>query len=400
MPEAALLATLLTESAAMGSQRSSDLSFLFNDFCRIVKGEGYQRVAQSTAKRILKLSSQLLSRLEGKSALRQMTAKGERAVWGCLLSAFPDHLAKQRGETSNRYLLANGHEVQLHQQDSLQGLPWLLVIDASTSQQSKQLPFVRQAVALAESQAMAFMSSRIREQVSLIWDGGAGAFRATQQKRYGKIVLSERQIKPNVQELKQAVLDYVQEQGLAIMNDQAYRQLAARVDWLSRHTSSELPDFSESTLLRQVHDWLALYINNVKTKADLARIDVASILWAQLDWSQQRLLDEKVPVSLKLPTGSNRQIDYHRLDKPVVSARMQEFYGLQQTPTIGDGFPLLVELLSPAQRPMQLTNDLPGFWAGSYREVAKEMRGRYPRHFWPEDPAKAKATATTKKKMS
>ena len=153
-------------------------------------------------------------------------------------------------------------------------------------------------------------------------------------------------------------------------------------------------------MLASADIWLLPHLSKVRRLADLKKIAVGRLVWNMLPWTERQRYEQLVPEHFTLPTGRPCEIDYLREQGPTVAARMQEFYGLQETPHILAGKrPLLLELLSPAMRPLQITKDLAGFWCSSYHEVAKEMRGRYPKHFWPEAPAVASATDKTKKAM-
>jgi ATP-dependent helicase HrpB len=176
-------------------------------------------------------------------------------------------------------------------------------------------------------------------------------------------------------------------------------QLIARLQWLHQQQPEQWPDVSRSALAATATDWLLPYLNGMTSLNDVRNLNLADALRNTLDWSQWSELDRLAPAEWTLPTGSVRTLDYAAENGPVLRARLQEFYGLQQHPTLATGHKLLLELLSPAQRPIQVTRDLPGFWQGSYKDVAKDMRGRYPKHYWPDDPQDAVATTKTKRNM-
>jgi ATP-dependent helicase HrpB len=169
-----------------------------------------------------------------------------------------------------------------------------------------------------------------------------------------------------------------------------------RVRWLGRQRAG-WPDCSEAALLAELEQWLAPYLGGIRRLAELRGLDFLGLLQSRLDYPLQQQLERLAPARFALPSGASHRIDYGAEGGPRLSARVQEFYGLDRHPAIADE-PLLLELLSPAQRPVQVTRDLPGFWRGSYPEVRKEMKGRYPRHFWPEQPWSAPATTATKKR--
>jgi ATP-dependent helicase HrpB len=158
------------------------------------------------------------------------------------------------------------------------------------------------------------------------------------------------------------------------------------------------PDVSDSALLATLESWLLPYITELSRLTHLKRLDLHAILLAQLDWPAQQRLDEQAPTHLRVPSGSRVRLDYSQAT-PVLAVRLQEMFGLTETPRIAAGrVPLLLHLLSPARRPVQITQDLAAFWQGSYHDVRKELKGRYPKHHWPEDPLRAQATTRTRRK--
>jgi len=178
---------------------------------------------------------------------------------------------------------------------------------------------------------------------------------------------------------------------------QATEQWLARVRWL-RLQRDDWPDFAEPALLAELEEWLLPYLAGVRKLVDLRALDIDNLLRARLDYAQQQALAQLAPERFVLPSGVAHRIEYRDNAPPKLAARLTEFYGLDQHPQL-HGAPLLLELLAPSHRPLQLTQDLPGFWRNAYREVRKEMKGRYPKHFWPDEPWSAPATAKTKKHM-
>jgi ATP-dependent helicase HrpB len=176
------------------------------------------------------------------------------------------------------------------------------------------------------------------------------------------------------------------------------RRLQGRVALLGDHDCApgQWPDFSDSALLDSLEQWLPPYLNGVTKLRDIQALDVEAMLLAQLDWPQQQALQRAAPERIGVPSGSKIRVDY-RVSPPVLAVKLQEMFGCEDTPRVAEGRqPLLVHLLSPAQRPLQVTSDLAGFWRSSYEAVKKEMKGRYPKHPWPDDPMSAQATAYTK----
>jgi ATP-dependent helicase HrpB len=176
----------------------------------------------------------------------------------------------------------------------------------------------------------------------------------------------------------------------------AARRFAGRVAWLRAHGVAELPDLSDEGLLAGLEDWLAPHLAGMSRAEDLGRLDLRAALVGRLDHGERQMLDGLAPAEITAPTGTRLAVDYGGA-APSVAVRLQEMFGLTRHPTVGaDEVPLVVELLSPAGRPVQTTADLPGFWASSYADVRRDLRGRYPRHPWPEDPAAAAPTRRAK----
>ena len=180
--------------------------------------------------------------------------------------------------------------------------------------------------------------------------------------------------------------------------NEAARAYQARMAFLHRQAPQDWPDVSDDVLMASLEDWLLPYLTGMSRLAHLKRLDLAAALLAQLPWQQQRQLDELAPAHLLVPSGSRVRLDYSQA-VPVLAVRLQELFGLTVTPCVAGGkVPVLIHLLSPARRPVQITQDLAAFWKGSYHEVRKELKGRYPKHHWPEDPLQAQATTHTRRK--
>jgi len=195
------------------------------------------------------------------------------------------------------------------------------------------------------------------------------------------------------------VVEAVRASALALLTrTESFLQLQARVQVVRKHFPDDgWPDFSDSALLETLEDWLAPSLTGVRTAQQAGELDVAGILLNRLEYRQRTALDELAPTHLPVPSGSRIRLDYCQGDQPVLAVKLQELFGLAQTPTIAKGrVPVLLHLLSPAGRPLQVTQDLKGFWDGSYHQVKKEMKGRYPKHPWPDDPWSAPPTRRAK----
>ena len=193
------------------------------------------------------------------------------------------------------------------------------------------------------------------------------------------------------------MLHGIREMGIACLPwNKGLRAWQRRVRFLHRLEPRHWPDVSDEALLATLEDWLGPYLHGITRRAHLADLDLHAALTGLLNWEQQRALDELAPTHITVPSGSRISIDYDN-DPPVLAVRLQELFGLKETPRIvGGRVALLLHLLSPARRPVQVTQDLAGFWANSYFDVRKDLKGRYPKHHWPDDPLQAQATARAK----
>ncbi|MGL5673145.1 MAG: ATP-dependent helicase C-terminal domain-containing protein, partial [Plesiomonas shigelloides] len=217
----------------------------------------------------------------------------------------------------------------------------------------------------------------------------------------GALTLSEQPMSaPEPAQMRQALLDWVAEQGLAVLNwDESAVQLRARLQCAARWLPElPWPSVEDEALLASLDSWLGPQLEGVRDVRGLRQLDLSAALNNLLDWQQRQRLEQLLPVCYTVPTGSRIAIRYAPDADPVLAVRLQEVFGESASPRIADGrVALVLELLSPARRPLQITRDLQAFWQGAYKEVQKEMKGRYPKHVWPDDPANTQATRATKR---
>ena len=322
--------------------------------------------------------------------------------------AYPQWLAKQRKD--ERYQLVNGSGAILYQDDALTTHPWLAVANMQTSDKHQDNAQIRYAESLTLLQLEQHFEHLIEKKERVDWDPENQRIVSEMQKILGKIIIHKQPIKrPSKQHILSIWRDVIHAKGMADMpfNDEAqqliYRvQLAASFAGVPSFSAFHaFPDFTGSGLLNSIDSWLMPYLSNILTWQQFTQCHFLQQLLNELDFAQQKNLNKQLPKRLTLPSGSSAQLTYTSNNSVVLSVRMTELYGLQRHPTVAQQrVPITVELLSPAGRPIQTTQDLPRFWQGSYKEVQKEMKGRYPRHFWPDDPANAQATTRTKKRMN
>lgn len=321
-------------------------------------------------------------------------------VNGYLLAcAYPERIARRRH--SGGYQLANGRSAAFPDKYALGNQPWLAVAEVS-SMSGSQSDAIRSATALDA----ALFNTALADQVSTLtvaeWNDKAGRFIAEAQQKIGALVLQRQPLQDVPAESRiTALTGFIRKQGLDLLPwNKTHAQWCARVNLL-RATEPEQawPDVSRENLLATLEDWLAPYLDTVNTLADFKKLDLTDILAALLPWEQQQRLQQLAPQRLAIPSGRSAAIDYSQ-SPPVLAVKLQEMFGCQETPTIANGkVALVVHLLSPAGRPLQITQDLAGFWRTSYHEVKKDMKGRYPKHPWPDDPLQALATGKTKKRL-
>ena len=389
--EACLLAALLSEGDFVRNNiaHQVDLDWRLQ---LLQSGEKSADFQQGIWHRIIQLAHLLQTR-SGKQRLRTHTDR--LSPGALLLAAYPDRLARRRQADSRRYLCVDGFEVLLAEHDALGQSEWLVVAEHDGDRRGAR---IRLAASIGEREIEPLLAAHADAVDSVRWDDTRGALLAQRQRRFGALVLEERPLPVDDAHAVKFWPQQIRERGLAWLAwSDAVDSWLGRARWL-RHRVVNWPDFSESALLSDLEQWLAPYLTGIRKLSELRALDFAAMLRARLEYAQQQQMNQLAPEVFELPSGINHRIEYSAGAPPRLAARLTEFYGLDQHPRIG-GEPLLLELVSPAHRPLQVTQDLPGFWRGAYVEVRKEMKGRYPKHFWPEQPWAAPATAKTKKHM-
>ncbi|WP_173043663.1 ATP-dependent helicase HrpB [Nitrospira sp. KM1] len=320
---------------------------------------------------------------------------------GLLLAlAYPDRIARKQAGDDRRYVLANGRGAMFAHPDPLSTEPYLVIaaLDAGTDWARIDL-----AAPISLPDIESLYGSEIVEREEVMYDERAGAVRASKQRRLGMLVLSEQALsQPDSSLITTALLDAVRREGIAALDwTTELKQWRARVQFLRRvkGAGADWPDLSDEALLQTLYEWLAPYLDGITTLDRVKRLDLSPALHGLMDWEQRRRLDQLAPTHITVPSGSSIRLDYETTDLPVLPVRLQEMFGCRETPRIAGGeIPVVLHLLSPAKRPVQVTKDLASFWRHTYQEVRKELRGRYPKHHWPEDPLVAQPTAKTKRR--
>ena len=360
------------------------------------------RGGQGGVQRARQLARQYRGQLRGKP--RNPVADPDHSRWlGALLAlAYPDRVARQRREGGAEYRLANGRAALFSEADALMKQPWLVIADLGSRQGQRE-----ERIYLAAEFDPALFDDVLAEQVETLdlldWDEREQVLRAERQRKVGELVLSREPL-PGLDDdaRARALLGLVRRKGLNLLTwTPELRQWQARVALLreldlQKNGASEWPDLGDEALLASLEDWLQPYLGKVSRLSHFAALDLPSLLRNLLPWPLPQRLDELAPVHLSVPSGSNIRLDYSE-QPPILAVRLQELFGLADTPRIAGGRQQVkLHLLSPARRPVQVTQDLASFWRTTYSEVKKDLKGRYPKHYWPDDPLVAEATARAK----
>ncbi|TMV82688.1 ATP-dependent helicase HrpB, partial [Thioclava sp. BHET1] len=305
--------------------------------------------------------------------------------------AYPDRIGLRRKGDAPRYVLSGGKGAFVSDGDPLGRERLIVATDLDGDPREAR---VRQGAAISEAQIRALFADRIAWHDVCEWSRREGRVIARKQERLGALVLDDRVWKDAPREaVALGALDGLRQIGLPMTA--AARRLQARVELL-RDQGADLPDFTDAALLARGENWLLPYLRGKRTEANLRKLDVTEALRASLDWEQMQQIDRLAPGHFETPLGRRVPIDYAG-EAPGIEIRLQEMFGVTRHPTVGPKhLPLRITLLSPGHKPIQVTMDLPGFWNGSYADVRKDMRGRYPKHPWPEDPREADPTLRAK----
>jgi ATP-dependent helicase HrpB len=448
LPLACDLAALLSERDLLrgaGGSRDADI----RSRLELVRGEGFaQGVDRAGLQRARRAAKDLLQQVRSvvaddpRPAAQPTSRTADRAsdaaagvpmiAAGTLLAfAYPDRIARRRpGTDGARYTLANGRGAHFAEIQSLAKQEFIVAVDLDDRERDARILL---AAPLTRNEIEEFLSDRLSRGESVEWNSREQAVLARRFVRLDAITLEEKPLQDvPVDVARLAMLEGIREIGIdALPWTRDARDLQARMEFVrqleegerardARHAASSAtsdatagaagptapapddnswPAVSNEALAATTDVWLAPWLDGITRRDHLARLSLPEILRALLPWDKQRDLDQLAPIHLQVPSGSNIRIDYLDESAPAVSVRLQEVFGLDATPRIGGGrVPITFKLLSPAQRPVQVTRDLASFWRGSYADVRKDMRGRYPKHYWPENPLEAEATRGTRRR--
>ena len=328
--------------------------------------------------------------------------------------AYPERVAMQM-DRAGRYRLASGDEVRLDRSDPLSSYPWLAIAKSFSNSSLKGVEQKASpskggwggSVFLAAAVEPSDLEELATERDHVAWDAGQDCLLMQREWRIGHLLLRSKPILDAPRDLQERVLcDAVTKNGLSMLSwsddvSALQRRVAQVAAW---HPELDIPDLSTSHLLETAHEWLPFYLDDAghlrTTGTALRKIDLCGALWALIPYDLQQQIERLAPSHIVVPTGSRIRLDYRQgADAPVLSVRLQECFGMKETPCVDDGrVPVLMELLSPGYKPVQLTSDLGSFWQNTYFEVRGELRRRYPKHYWPDNPLEAEAVRGTKKR--
>ncbi|MSO75583.1 MAG: ATP-dependent helicase HrpB [Alphaproteobacteria bacterium] len=388
------LAALLGERDLLRAgvaERTSDLGLRLD----LLQGRTERgNVDAGMLRRVREVARRLARRLDVASGAG---GAGDGGMLGWLVAeAYPDRIAQRRGGAPGQFRLAVGRGASLAAHDSLAGAEWLAIADLDDSGRDARIYL---AAPLTLEAIEAGFPERIETVDEIAWDEGQAAVLARRQRRLDALILGDDPLPaPEPAEVLAALIAGIRAAGLGHLPwTAALRNVRARVALLRGIEGESWPDLSDVALLAGLEAWLAPWLRGITRRSQFGRIDLGAALAALLGHANSQRLDQLMPSHVKVPSGSSIAIDYAAADGPILAVRLQEMFGAVATPKVAGGrVALVLHLLSPAGRPVQVTCDLASFWANAYRQVRADLRGRYPRHHWPEDPLQAAPTRRVK----
>jgi ATP-dependent helicase HrpB len=390
------LAALLSERDLLqgGPEwRNADVRLRLDALRGVREHLGGAAVNRAVAQRIQRAADQWREQLKNAApSVAHPDPVGPLLAW-----AYPDRIAQRMRGAERRYRLANGRGAAFQNVEALSEEPFLVIAGLDGAGDWARI-LLAAPISLADIERSC--EELIRTVDLLEWDARTQSVRARRQRRLSQLVLDDRGLPdPDPHQVAAALLVGIREAGAACLPwSVELRQWQARVSFL-RRLDNAWPDVSDAALLQTLEQWLEPFLMGITSLAQVRRLDLVTPLASLLSRTQRQELDRLAPAQLTVPSGSRIRIDYENDESPVLAVRLQEMFGCQETPRVGGGkVPVMVHLLSPAGRPVQVTKDLASFWRSAYQDVKKELRGRYPRHHWPDDPLTAAPTHRTKRR--
>ncbi|MDR6879665.1 ATP-dependent helicase HrpB [Bacillus sp. 3255] len=387
------LAAMLSERDVLAGARGrdADVRTRIEVIWRAAQGEQRDDVDFGLCRRIAAEAKALMGALGIRPGAQRSAASGL-----LLAFAYPDRIAQRR--TIGRFLLSSGRGAVLPELQALSNERYVVAAELDDSGVESR---VLLAAPVSEEELLNAFEERLLQEQEVLWDSASGSVKARERLRLGAIVFKERPLpNPNPDLLVGALIAGIRSESLELLPwNRAARQLQERVIFVHRHFG-DWPDMRDTALLDTLEEWLTPHLYGMTGKGALGRLNLTQILEGMLTWEQRRSLDEWAPTHIIVPSGSRIPVDYSDIASPTLSVRLQEMFGLADTPRIAKGrVPLTLHLLSPAQRPVQVTKDLASFWRDAYFEVKKDLKGRYPKHYWPDDPMAAIPTNRAKPRV-
>jgi len=414
---ACLIASLLTEKDIFlaKTDKSADIHDRLNIL--VNARSNHPGIDRQQCKRIIQTADDFFRRLNHCSKSKIRKERHESNFSGVLLAyAYPDRIAKRRNGNEARYLLSNGKGAVIPPflQQHLHEYLVVANLDANVNKNQGEA-CIYLAADISAEQLQEYFSENIQHQERVEWNDVAQRVEVKQTSSIGKIVLQESMIhhSENSEAVQDCLILAIKNMGIDCLNwSKQANTLKQRIQFIHHHLDTNaalkkqlgdapLPDFSEQNLSNTLDAWLQPHLSNENSLKQCSKLDLHSLLLNQLSWQQQQWIKKVAPERISVPSGSSVPVDYSDPAQPILAVRLQEVFGLYDTPTLLNGqCKLMMHLLSPARKPMQVTQDLNSFWNTTYHDVKKELRGKYKRHYWPDDPFTAQATSKTKKQMN
>ncbi len=398
--EACLLASLLSEQDIFkNNYKNSDIKDRFEHL--INKDFHSDYIYKYKADMILKQAKLFFTKLKSiKKIITKKTISNSEFLSVLLLLAYPDRVAKQRVNNDNKYKLSNGKGAIIDIEDPLFNENYLVVSNLNANNQNS---YITQAISISLNTIEEYFTHLIKIKQTITYNKLKKKFDIKENSYFLKLLLySSQSINKTNCNFPKLIMELIKKEGLELLTwSKKAKSLKDKINFINeQNTDTSFPNFSEEWLVNNLQTWLEPYLTDVEDIKKLESLDIYSILLSQISWEKQQLLDELLPKYIKVPSGSNIYIDYSSINTPILAVKIQEMFGMSETPKImNNKVPLQIHLLSPAMRPIQITYNLKSFWDNAYDEVRKELRGKYKRHYWPPNPYEAIATSKTKKRM-
>ncbi len=398
--EASILATLLSEKDIFKSSFSD--TNIYSRFIHLYENDlGSHLINKNLASNILKQARFIFKKLNSLEEVKKAKKRVDEKILSILiLFAYPDRLAKQRGKNNNRYKLSNGKGAIIDIEDSLFNERFL--VTPILNAQNKD-SYISYAIKISLELIQEYFSEYIKTTQTITYNKESKRLDIREVSNFYEVELTSKAISvENNIDFSNLFCELIKKEGLELLTwSKKTIDLKNRVNFINENMKDELVSFKDEDLLETLESWLKPYLSDVKSIKQLESLDIYAILLSYIPWEKQQQIDILAPSFLRVPSGSNIKIDYTNIQTPILKVKIQEVFGLHETPKILNGkTPLQMHLLSPALRPIQITYDLKSFWENSYAEVKKELFSKYKKHYWPDNPYEAIATNKTKKNMN